>query len=584
MKSSHLRRSVTAQFLGVLAAFSLPLTSSYAIVAGTVDLELSLVTDISGSVDATEFNLQMSGYSSAFRNPLLHSAIESGPNGAIAVNLIFYDDTASVGVPWTILTNASEANAFADVIDGLGRPRSGLTDPAEGIDLATSEIFNNAITSTRQVIDVSGDGTSSSGGPPSLARDNALAAGIDAINGLPIGSTSLEQYYIDNIQGGTGSFTVLANDFADFQASVLEKLEREIRGELTFGEAPRLLTSGLRTTSIVVARTATRDVGDRLFRMRSGVRSEPIVTTQPAPYSSKGGMAKGGMAKTPITITERCPWEVYGQIFYVTEDTDAQYRTVRPNVPGANFPAFQQLIQPDTSTDIFGGTVGIDYDIDDHWTVGFALSASRAESDMTFVGNVDIDNLTLMPYVSYYRPIGNMAFYADLLYGYGMNEYDTRRLPTGAVGNTDGDFHTLEFNTGLNLRNGGFVHGPLAQIRWLDGEIDSYTETGPGAVFYPQADYESLATQLGYQVSYPMEMAGGTLVPQGRAAWEHEFEEDQGTVAGIPLGELDEDLAVLGLGLGYFTNCGWNAVLDYEARLGSETQSHYVGLKVGKEF
>ena len=109
-------------------------------------------------------------------------------------------------------------------------------------------------------------------------------------------------------------------------------------------------------------------------------------------------------------------------------------------------------------------------------------------------------------------------------------------------------------------------------------------EVGPGAAVFPDSDYESLATQLGYQASYVMQMGSGVLVPQVRAAWEHEFEADQGNFAGIPVGQLDEDLAVLGAGVGYYMNCGWNVVLDYEARLGEESQSHYVGLKAGVEF
>jgi outer membrane autotransporter protein len=74
------------------------------------------------------------------------------------------------------------------------------------------------------------------------------------------------------------------------------------------------------------------------------------------------------------------------------------------------------------------------------------------------------------------------------------------------------------------------------------------------------------------------------LVPQGRAAWEHEFEDDQNTALGLPGGEIDEDIAVLGAGIGYYMTSHWNVVLDYEARLGSENQSHYVGLKAGYEF
>ena len=74
------------------------------------------------------------------------------------------------------------------------------------------------------------------------------------------------------------------------------------------------------------------------------------------------------------------------------------------------------------------------------------------------------------------------------------------------------------------------------------------------------------------------------LVPQIRGAWEHEFDEDSNSIFGIPLGQRDEDVAVLGAGLGFYCQSGWNAVLDYEARLSSNIEGHYVSLKVGKQF
>ncbi|MFC7338663.1 DUF1194 domain-containing protein [Haloferula chungangensis] len=561
----------TAAALGVSA--SLAGTSSI-----LTDLELSLVTDTSGSVSSAEYDLQMDGYAAAFRNPVVHSAISSGARGSIAVNLILFDSNASVGLPWTILTGASDANAFADLLDNLARPSSGGTNPASGIDLATSEIFGNNIESTRQVIDVSGDGDGFSS-TDAAARDAALAAGVDAINGLPIldGSTSLEDYYRNYIQGGADSFVLPANSFADFEAAILDKLSREIGGDT--GVTGHLISSTLRSTSITTARTVTRDVGGRLYKMRAGLRSEPVIHAEPAPSSSKGGMAKGGMPTSPITHSHICRWEVYGQVFYSTEDLDAQYTSMP--IGSVNV---RRLLQADTSVDVFGGTVGFDYDFNDTWTAGFAVSGAQSDVDMNLVGTSDIDTLALIPYVSYHRDLNGMGFYADLLYAYGMNDYDTRRLPAGAVGSTEGEFNNFEFNTGLVMRSGQVSHGPYAQVRYLDGDIDGYTEVGPGAAVFPDSDYESLATQLGYQGSYVVQMGSGVLVPQARVAWEHEFEADQGNFAGVPLGTLDEDLAVLGAGIGYFMNCGWNILLDYEARLGDESQSHYVGLKAGVEF
>ena len=570
--------STTLNACAVAAAFGLPLGPMEAQNI-LVDLELSLVTDVSGSVSLSEYQLMMDGYESAFRNPSLINAIESGPLGSIAVNLVFFASSASEGIPFTLISNASEADAFADSIFALrgAKPSTGGTTISAGIDLAASLFGQNMYDGTRVVIDVAGDGTGTS---PGAARDAAINSGVDTINGIVIGtdpSGTLAQFYEDEVIAGNGAFVAVAPTFEDFEPEIQRKIEREVRGREYDGdiiETARILSSTLRLTSITSARTAVRGVGDRMFRMRSGVRSEPIVTETPAPTS-----AKGGMPKEPIVMTTYCPWEIWGKVYWATQDYDAQYATLA--VPGANF---RRLIQADTSIDIFGGAVGIEYDFNSNWAVGFAISGTRAEADMSLVGSADIDTLALMPYVSYYQDFGSMGFYADLLYGYGMTEYDTVRLPGPATGSPDGNFHTLEFNTGLNFRNAGFVHGPFGQIRWLDGEIDAYTEVGPGALAIPETDYESLATQLGYQASYPVPMGSGTFVPQARAAWEHEFEDDLGTVAGLPQGTIDEDVAVLGLGFGYFMNCGWNVILDYEARLGSESQSHYVGLKGGVEF
>jgi len=546
-----------------------------------VDLELSLVTDVSGSVSLSEYQLMMNGYENAFRSPSLIGAIESGPIGSVAVNLVFFANNASEGIPFQLITNSTDANAFADSIASLSgsKPDSGGTNIGSGIDLAASLLAGNTYDG-RSVIDVAGDGTGSS---PGSSRDNALNGGVDTINGIVIGTDpdgSLAQFYEDEVIGGSNAFVAVAPTFEDFRPEIEAKIEREIRGGPVLSDTARLTASTLRSGSIGVARTATRDVGGRLARMRAGVRNEPVVTTQPAPYSAKGGMPKGGMAKEPLVLTENCPWQVWGQIYYTSQDLDEQLAAV--NVPGANF---RQVVQPDTSIDTFGGTVGLEYAINPSWTIGFAIGGTTSEADMRLVGDVDIDALTLMPYISYYRPIGaTMAVYADLLYGYGSTDYETYRLPGGARGDTDGHYHALEFNTGLNMNHAGVVHGPFAQLRWLDGEIDGYTETGPGAVVFPEADFESLASQLGYQASYPVELGGGTLVPQGWLAWEHEFEEDQGNLAGLPLGTLDEDLAVLGAGIAYYRNCCWNLGLDYEARLGDETQSHFVGLRGGLQF
>lgn len=381
-----------------------------------------------------------------------------------------------------------------------------------------------------------------------------------------------------------GSHTIGSSDIALTQWTLdgdLAEFEFDFTGG---GDSAALLSSTLRMTSISVARTVTRDVGDRLFRMRAGRPQAGGQQASAAPAAdAKGGMVES--SKSPIMMrSESRNWEVYGSVFYFTEDQDQQNLSTR----AATGALVTRTVHPETSVDIFGGNAGFEYRFTERLSAGFAVGASTTDVDMTTVGSSDIDTLALMPYVSYYQEdlLGAADFYADALYAYGMNEYDTRRLSGGgiATGSPDGDFHQIEVTSGLNFQAGSLVHGPYASLRWLDGSIDGYTEAGAGAVTYGSTDFESLATDLGYQVSYPMQIAGGVLVPQGRVAWEHEFENDANGALGLPASVVDDDLAILGTGLGYYMSCGWNVALDYEARLGSENQSHYVGLKAGYEF
>lgn len=383
------------------------------------------------------------------------------------------------------------------------------------------------------------------------------------------------------------------------------------------GEASEVASQiGNAAVGLTSTRVNTRDVGDRLFRLRSGHPLHSTTHTTPAPApSAKGGLAKGGMAKQPIITTTPARWEVYGGLFFYTEENERDFviqRTI-PQPPILVFPPTTSdappTVQPqppitvtnvfsvDTELDIFGGHVGVERRFSDNWRAGFAVAGSSSDLDTDLnginVSSTEVDSITLMPYITYYRPQSLFGgdFWADLLYGYTDQDYDIRRsaplLGLASAAETDGSTHTLDFNTGLNFGTGGsVVHGPFAGLRWIDGEIDGYTENivglGPLATF-PDQDIESLASTLGYQVSIPIQTSGGTFIPQFRAAWEHEFEADA-AVFGIPLSNVDEDIAVLGAGMGYYCNSGWNAVLDYEARIGSDVEGHYVGLKVGKEF
>jgi hypothetical protein len=219
-----IKKLVTASFL---AAAMLGAGNASAI---PVALELALLVDVSGSVDATEYNLQRSGYVNAFQDAAIQSAI-AGLSGGIAVTYIEWSGASQqvVQVGWTQITDAASANSFAALINGTSRIFSGSTAPGSAINFAVPLFNPNGFEGVRWVIDVSGDGAENVGANTLAARNSALAAGVDTINGLPIlGEAGLAAFYQNNIVGGTGGFMLPAASFADFENAVKTKIGREI--------------------------------------------------------------------------------------------------------------------------------------------------------------------------------------------------------------------------------------------------------------------------------------------------------------------------------------------------------------------
>lgn len=212
----------------VLVAFSCLAVGGFSSKAQAANInvatEISFLVDVSGSVDSNEFTLQRDGYVNAFR-----SIDFTGTS--IAANFVYWSgaNEQQEAVGWTLITDNTSANLFADLIAATTRPFFGSTAPGSAINFAVNRFANNSFDSTRQIIDVSGDGAENDGANTATARNNALAAGIAQINGLPIlGEPGLLAFYQNNIQGGAGSFTIPAADFDTFSETITTKIEREL--------------------------------------------------------------------------------------------------------------------------------------------------------------------------------------------------------------------------------------------------------------------------------------------------------------------------------------------------------------------
>ena len=228
-----LRRRHFLKLSGGLVATALTETSATsARAAETVDLQLVLAVDASGSVSQRRFDLQRDGYAAAFRNQQVLRAIFSGVNQSIAITMFQWTGPRlhTQVIPWMAIRDDASAKAAADAIAATQRHIfGGGTSISGAMDFAMQLFPQSEFTGVRRVIDISGDGANNNGRSIITARQDALQAGV-TINGLPILSVEpdLDEYYEKFVIGGEGAFMVACKSYEDFAGAIVKKLIAEI--------------------------------------------------------------------------------------------------------------------------------------------------------------------------------------------------------------------------------------------------------------------------------------------------------------------------------------------------------------------
>jgi len=211
--------------------------------AEPVDLALVLVSDVSRSIDDSEFQLQKEGYTAAFNDPRVQAAIRGGMVGRIAVAYVEFAGPFEVRtvLDWHVIRDATTATAFTDELAAAPRSFWGRTSISAGVDHAMHMLAEAPVEAQRRVIDVAGDGTNNAGRDMDASRDDAVRAGV-TINGLaiindhPVSYTfahvqppgGLTEWYRQHVTGGPGAFVVEVRDFHIFGEAMTRKLINEI--------------------------------------------------------------------------------------------------------------------------------------------------------------------------------------------------------------------------------------------------------------------------------------------------------------------------------------------------------------------
>ena len=231
----------------------------------------------------------------------------------------------------------------------------------------------------------------------------------------------------------------------------------------------------------------------------------------------------------------------------------------------------------DLETDHY--TLGADYRFSDDFIAGFAYGSSDTTLEyLEAQDQTENDTDHYILYGNWYRD----NFSVDTVLGFARGEIDTLRdiLGNNAIGNTDSDLTYFSIAGSYDIVSGGLTYGPLASFDYVDGTIDSYSETNGGGweAAFDEQDVKSQIFALGGDVAYAASFRWGVLIPHARAEWRTELEDDRDLIVGrfvvdpassfsITPDELDSSWYLLSAGVSAQFPHGIAVLLNYEEML-----------------
>lgn len=208
--------------------------------AAACALELVLALDVSGSINAREYALQIGGLADAFETETVAEAVAT-LDGGMLVTLTQWSGGSRQhhATAWHHVSDSASLAAFAGAVRGAPRAwRNFSTAIGEALFHAERVSLTAPARCERRVIDVSGDGVSNEGRTPRPVSERLAAAGY-TINGLVIRGAEPDpvRHYETEVIAGPGAFVEIAADFEDYPRAILRKLLREIDRPLLVSEA-----------------------------------------------------------------------------------------------------------------------------------------------------------------------------------------------------------------------------------------------------------------------------------------------------------------------------------------------------------
>jgi uncharacterized protein YhjY with autotransporter beta-barrel domain len=395
------------------------------------------------------------------------------------------------------------------------------------------------------------------------------------------------------IEANAASFTTVSKN--KVQSTVAEHLDAiltSVTGDLSYviGEFQALPSSGYgtafsslspdsydnaTTATHDVARQSTRVLEHRMDNLRSSVRAtdgEGEASADPMILAYDGSLASLGQLPAVREERTKTPHGVWVNGFGQYGDQDGD----------SGFTGFNYLSG--------GVTLGFDHRIARNLIGG--ISANYANTDIDLDGGSGegtIHSIGTSLYGSYFSD----RSYLDGVLSYASQEYDNERhIVIGNVRRTadsDHDGHAFSacITGGHDFQVNQWELGPFASLQYVYLDEEGFQESGAGGanLSISSRETESLISELGVRVGRTIQTKLGSVVPELRAAWLHDFDIDDRTItasfAGAPNAsfsirghDVERYGAKIGAGVTLIRKNGLSVGLKYNGEFREDYQAH----------
>jgi hypothetical protein len=240
--------------LCILVLLQLCIMGYFAPAAMASSYALSLVMDVSGSIDSGEFNLQKQGYANAISDLI-------PTDGSVAISVIEFGRNNNLSIGWTVIDSVATRDSLVASILALNRSsiNTGYTAIGDAITAADSSFSSLTGTWDYHIIDVTTDGSNNYGSNPLTAAQTAVNSGnTDVVNALGIGTSTAPTFAYGTNYDGSAAFAMLTPDFATFETALSEKFTKEV--PVTVPEPASLLFLGLSLAGLAALKRRQKNI------------------------------------------------------------------------------------------------------------------------------------------------------------------------------------------------------------------------------------------------------------------------------------------------------------------------------------